>query len=354
MEEKLRVLQIGCGKMSKYIMRYVYEKGGEIVGAVDINHEIIGQDIGKIMECDEKGVVISSLDYLNDLLKKLKPSIAIVTTMSTMNDILEVSRICLKNGVNVITTCEEAFFPSNSNPNLFKELDTLAKANHCTITGCGYQDVFWGNMVTSVCGSTHKITKIKGSSCYNVEDYGIALANVHGVGLTKEEFAKKIAKDNQISEEELAKKMDNCEFFPSYMWNVVGWLSAKLGFHITDIKQVCVPIFCEKELHSNTLDITLLEGQVRGMSAIIYASTKENVLFEVECVGKVYLEDEYDVNEWTIFGEPTTHIVNEKPNTVMLTCADIVNRLTDVINSRPGFVSTSEMESPKYIVEKFL
>ncbi len=37
MERKVKVAQFGTGKMSVYTMRYVYEKGAEIVSAFDIN-----------------------------------------------------------------------------------------------------------------------------------------------------------------------------------------------------------------------------------------------------------------------------------------------------------------------------
>lgn len=43
--KQVRVFQIGCGKMSKYLMRYVYEKGGSVVGAVDINSELLGKTL---------------------------------------------------------------------------------------------------------------------------------------------------------------------------------------------------------------------------------------------------------------------------------------------------------------------
>lgn len=77
----------------------------------------------------------------------------------------------------------------------------LAKQNDCTITGTGYQDVFWGQLITTLAGATHNIIRIKGSSSYNVEEYGIALAKVHGAGLTLEEFDKEIAASDNISEE---------------------------------------------------------------------------------------------------------------------------------------------------------
>ena len=167
--EKIKFVQIGCGKMSVYTMRFAIEDGYEIVGAVDINPNVIGLDVGEIMNTDPVGVKVSKLDDLEGMLRSLKPDIAIVTTMSLINDVKDVLVTCAKCGVNAITTCEEAFYPANSNPNVTELIDKLAKETNCTITGSGYQDAFWGNLVTTLAGATHNITKIKGSSSYNVK-----------------------------------------------------------------------------------------------------------------------------------------------------------------------------------------
>ena len=351
MNRKIKVAQIGCGKMSKYTMRYVYEKDAEIVLAFDICSNKFGMDIGSIMESDTKGIVIEDIKNLEKRLKEEQPDIAIVTTQSLLNDLEDVLRICVKCGVNVVTTCEEAFYASNSNPKLFHELDCLAKANDVTITGCGYQDIFWGGLISNLAASTHKITKIKGSSSYNVEDYGIALAKAHGAGLTLEEFDRDVASVDRMTPEEREKLIQNRNFSPSYMWNVAGWLVDKLGLHLTSINQQCVPKTHDEDIYSSTLDMTIKAGDATGMSAVVTAMTEEGITIEAECIGKVYSKDEFDVNEWTIVGEPDTTMVINKPCTVELTCADIVNRIPDVINARSGFVSTSEMPELKYRVK---
>ena len=251
-------------------------------------------------------------------------------------------------GINAITTCEEAFFPMNSNPILTKKIDELAKENNCTITGSGYQDIYWGQLVTSIAGSTQTIKKIKGSSSYNVEEYGIALAEAHGAGLTLSEFDKKIASADKIPDEERQKIIEKGEYLPSYMWNVNGWLCEKLNLHVKRQSQKCVPQTYKEDIYSSTLQMTIKSGDATGMSAVVTTETEEGIILETECIGKVYAPDEYDKNIWTVEGEPTTTITVEKPNTVELTCASIVNRIPDVLSSKAGYVSTGEMGELTY------
>ncbi len=345
----LKIFQYGCGKMSVYTMRYVIENGGQIVGAVDINPDVIGKDIGEIMGTDKTGVLVENVKEAENLLTTLKPDCVIVTTMSLLADVEDALMTCAKCGVNAITTCEEAFYPINSNPTLTEKIDKTAKENNCTITGSGYQDAYWGNLITTLIGSSHNITKIKGSSSYNVEDYGIALAKAHGAGLTKEEFASQVASADEISDEERQEVIKSGKYSPSYMWNVNGWLCDKLGLTVISQKQKCVPQFNDYDIESSTLGMTVKAGMATGMSAVVTTETKEGITLETECIGKVYNKDEFDRNVWTVCGEPDTTMVIEKPDTVRLTCATIVNRIPDVIAAPAGFVPTSRMGELKYL-----
>ena len=348
MERKVRVVQFGTGKMAVYTMRYVLEKGGEVVGAIDVNPNVIGKDIGDLIGKENIGVKVTALDEAEEMLKTTKPDIAIVTTMSLIKDVKDALMLCARLGINAISTCEEAFFPWNSNPTVTKEIDDMAKQTGCTITGSGYQDIYWGQLITSIAGSTHKITKIKGSSSYNVEDYGIALARAHGSGLTLEEFDKQVASVDRISDAERQKIIESGEYLPSYMWNVNGWLCSKLGLTIKSQTQKTIPTTYKEDIYSTTLGATVKAGGATGMSAVVTTETEEGITIESECIGKVYSPEEYDKNEWTVYGEPDTTITVAKPATVELTCATIVNRIPDVINAPAGYVTTEKMGDLEY------
>lgn len=343
MDRKMKVVQYGTGKMSIYTMRYVYEKGCEIVGAIDVNPAVIGKDIGEVLGVESKGVKVTSIEDAEKMLMETKPDIAIVTTMSLISDVEDALMVCAKCGVNAITTCEEAFYPMNSNPEITKKIDEMAKQTNCTITGSGYQDIYWGQLISSIAGSTQSIKKIKGQSSYNVEDYGIALAKAHGSGLTAEEFDKEVASVDRISDEERNAMINEGSYLPSYMWNVNGWLCAKLGLTIESQTQKTVPTTHSEDIYSTTLGMTVKAGDATGMSAIVTTKTKEGIEIESECIGKVYSKEDFDKNEWTVIGEPETTLIINRPATVELTCGSVVNRLPDVINAKAGYVPTEEI-----------
>lgn len=343
------MVQYGCGKMSKYTMRYALEKGVQIVGAFDINPNLIGKDIASVIEnWEDTGVKIQDAKDFEKFLQENEVDVAIVTTTSLFSENYPAYEICARHGVNAISTCEEAFYAQNSSPALAKKLDEIAKENICTICGSGYQDVFWGNLISVLAGATHKITTIRGKSSYNVEDYGISLAKVHGAGLSQEDFDKEIASADRISEEERQKSIEEGTFAPSYMWTVNGWLTSKLGLHVTKQTQKTIPQIAKDDIYSSTLDMTIPKGYCTGMSAVVTTETAEGITIISECIGKVYNKDEFDCNDWTIEGEPNTRVVIERPATVELTCASVINRIPEVLVAEPGYTTTDKMPENYY------
>ena len=345
---KIKVIICGCGKMGRIIINNLMESGVDIIGAFDHNLKV-GVDVGSICGTEETGILISDINDLECSIQQNKPDICLVATKSFLKDVYDIFHTCAYYGVNVLSICEEAFYPYNSSPKLTSDLDKIARKNNCTLCGTCYQDVAWGYLITTIAGSFFKIGKIKGRSSYNVEDYGIALAQAHGAGLSLQQFEEELS--SYTSEEKQKYLIEKGEFKPSYRWNTNGWIAAKLGLNVTSQNQFNRPIIADTDLISSTLGITIKKSNVIGMSSVVNTQTQEGIEIEFECIGKVYTQGEKDEYSFSLYdekGEELITITIPEPQTVQRTCATVINRIPDIINAPAGFITTDSLGAPSY------
>ena len=213
-------------------------------------------------------------------------------------------------------------------------MDRIAKDHGVTITGSGMQDIYWINMPTLMMAGMNKIKKIKGAVSYNVEDYGLALAEAHGVGYEIAKFEKEISQAQSL---------------PSYMWNAAEGICSKMNWTIQSISQKSVPFVLEETVYSETLGSSIPAGEAIGMSAVTRVETHQGIEIEVECIGKVYRETDGDMCDWEITGEPDMIFSLEKPDTVAHTCATIVNRIPSLIEAPAGLVTADQLAELSYL-----
>ena len=330
--QRIRAVVYGVGAMGSVATRFMLEKGVDIVGALAKSPEKVGKDLGEVAGLDiETGVTVE--EGPAKVLSTRAPDIAVVAVASYMSDMYEHLRTCAEHGVNAVTISEESLYPWNTSPMETAELDALAKANGVTITGTGHQDVYWVNIVSLLMGTAHRIEEVNGRASWNVDDYGPELAKDQHVGETPEEF------------EEFLKTADRP---PSFGRNTLGAIVSDVGLTPTRYTTESRAELADEEMRCRSLEETIPSGRVIGFTDVDVVETAEGSRLSFEMIGRVYKEGEADINEWSVTGEPELRLENPRVPTSVTTVSQLVNRIPDVINAPPGFVTIEKLPKLRY------
>ncbi|WP_456327932.1 NAD(P)H-dependent amine dehydrogenase family protein [Archaeoglobus sp.] len=178
----MRVVIYGFGQIGRLLAKACVERGFEIVGAVDINPEIVGKPLREFgIESD--AVIKDSLDFEGDL--------AYITTGSYLDKVYPQIEECIKAGFNVISTCETLSYPEYRYPELARKIDELAKEYNVTVLGSGVNPGFLLDtlpiVLSAVCVDVKSVRAIRSIDALKRRTQ---FQKKVGIGLSVEEFEK--------------------------------------------------------------------------------------------------------------------------------------------------------------------
>ena len=334
----IKAIAVGCGRMGTLGIRLMYNKGIQIVGAVDSHPDIVGTDVGEHAQLGVRlGVMIS--DDLEQVLESTSPDIAVCALFSFVDKNEPIFNTIIKHGVNVLSTCDEMHYAWNTSAASCNRLDRLAKQYGVTVSASGLQDVFWMNLPCLMASGMNDLKRIVGVTTFNTDEYGPSLADAYNIGLTVEEF-------NQKFQEKSSEEEEHPEGFLMRATNDA--IIARLGLRVKDYRVEYLPYTAEQDVFSVARNRMIPAGDVIGTEERVITNTIEGIEVISSDIGYVFYQGEGDICKWNLYGTPDVEVNVPNLNSYIFTMGDLVNRIPDVINAQPGYVTNSSYSMGRY------
>ena len=318
MKGKFKIIQIGLGPLGVKINKYINERDCfEIVGAVDKNPEIAGQDLGD--HCGGKTNGIKIKTSIDEVSEKDTADVALLTTVSSMEKIAPQIEELVRYEINIVSTCEELSYPWNTAPELAHKIDELAKAHGVTVLGTGVNPGFLMDalpaFMTSVC---QKVGSVKVNRYQDAAYRRKPFQQKIGAGLTQEEFEEK-KQEGTLRHVGLTESMQ--------------YIAAKLGWRLEKTEDIIEPVIAEKDINTNGVHIA--KGNARGVRQMGYGYIAGEKKIELIFHAAVGEPESYD--EIIIKGTPDiSSRIKGGVNGDIATCAITLNAIRSAMEAQPG------------------
>ena len=189
----IRVMHFGLGPIGAAVARQVATRRGfKVVGAVDIDPEKVGRDVGIVAGLKRRlGAKVSS-DALTAL-RRSKPDVVVLCTSSSLRVVTAQIETILRARVPIVSTTEELSYPVSSNARWARKIDRLAKQAKAAVLGTGVNPGFTMDALPiTLTGVCERVDRIEVDRIQNASTRRLPFQKKIGSGLTRTQFRNRV------------------------------------------------------------------------------------------------------------------------------------------------------------------
>jgi hypothetical protein len=245
----IRVLHVGLGPIGVGVVRQcASRKGFKIVGAVDLDPEKIGKDLGEVAELGRE-LKVPVQGKLAAAIKAGKPDVVVLCTSSSLEKVTGQIADVLEHKLPIVSTTEELAYPWYSNKRLAKKIDGLARKAKVAVLGTGVNPGFTMDALPiTLTGVCERVDSIRVERIQDAAVRRLPFQQKIGAGLTPAQFEEKV----------LGGSVRHVGLTES-----VAMIADAMGWKLDEITDVIGPKIAAKATKSQFL--TVQKGQVAGI-----------------------------------------------------------------------------------------
>ena len=189
----IRVMHVGLGPIGAAVAKQLLTRRGfQIVGAVDIDPNKAGRDVGEVIEIARRLRVKVTTD-IGKTIRASRPDVVVLCTSSSLREVAPQIEEVLKRRVPIVTTTEEAAYPAPYNRRLARRLDEAARKAKVAVLGTGVNPGFTMDALPiSLSAVCERVDRIDVRRVQDARIRRLPFQQKIGAGLTLDQFRRKV------------------------------------------------------------------------------------------------------------------------------------------------------------------
>ena len=328
----INIVHLGIGPLGQKMVKYAVERGCfNIVGAVDPAADKAGRELGELCGIKPLGITVSS--NLNDAIKGKRAEVALVTTVSSLVSLESQIVELAKAKIHTVSTCEELFFPWNTQPEVSSRIDKICRENGVVCLGTGVNPGYLMDFLPTVLtGACQDVKKVEVRRVQDASVRRVPFQRKIGAGLTVKEFEVK-KKEGTLMHIGLPESVD--------------FIADRLGWKLDRRTESLEPVIADRDIDTGYKPIS--RGMVCGVYQVGRGFIDDKEVITLIFKAAVGESEPYD--QVHIDGQPTIQSrIAGGVNGDIATCAIALNAVRSVLEAGAGLRTMGEIPPIAYYI----